>query len=346
MTHEDEAITTDQPTASVWLRRLQAYRGAQLDRSLWELAVTVVPLVSFWLLAWASLSISVWLTLALTIPAAGFLVRVFMIQHDCGHGTFFRKRKSNDVLGHILGVFTLTPYYVWARSHAVHHATAGNLEHRGTGDIWTLTVREYEACSGREKLAYRLYRHPLVLFGVGPLWLFLFQQRVPLGYFDAGWRYWMSAMGTNVGIAMLVGVIVWLTGWHGLLFVHLPIVLVAATIGVWLFYVQHQFEETHWRHESDWDLHEAGLAGSSYYKLPEVLRWMTANIGMHHLHHLCSRIPFYRLPDVLRDYPELGKIRTITFIESLRCSKLKLWDEDRNRLISFDELGPRSAIAV
>lgn len=331
--------------AAFWLERLSAYRGANLARSLWELAITVVPFIGLWVLAWIGLSVSVWLTLALTIPAAGFLVRLFMIQHDCGHGTFFRHRATNDWLGRVLGTLTLTPYDVWQRSHAVHHATTGNLDHRGTGDIYTLTVREFEALSARDKLLYRVYRHPLVLFGLGPAHLFILQHRLPFGYFRAGWRYWASAMGTNVGIAALLAAIVWLTGLEGLLLVHLPIVLLAATIGVWLFYIQHQFDDTHWRHGSDWNVHEAGLAGSSFYDLPSVLRWFTANIGMHHVHHLCSRIPFYRLSEAMRDYPELRNVRTITLAESFKCAKLKLWDEDRNRLISFSEFRRNAQVA-
>jgi omega-6 fatty acid desaturase (delta-12 desaturase) len=328
-------VAAEDITATEWLERLQPYRGAQLGRSLWELAVTIIPFAGLWLLAWASLSVSIWLTLLFAIPAAGFLVRMFLIQHDCGHGTFFRKRATNDALGRFLGVFTLTPYDVWQRSHATHHASAGNLDHRGTGDIWTLTVREYAALPWWRKVQYRIYRHPFVLFGIGPSVLFLINQRLPLGYFRAGWRYWASAMGTNAGILALGGLIYWLTGLDGLLYVHLPIVLIAASAGVWLFYVQHQFEETHWRAADDWNVHEAGLEGSSYYKLPAPLQWLTANIGLHHIHHLSSRIAFYRLPDVLRDYPELGEIRTITLRESFACARLKLWDEDAGKLVAF-----------
>ncbi len=334
-----------QISATAWLERLSPYRGADLHRSLWEIAVTVVPFVVFWALAVKSLSISVWLTPVLVVAAAGFLVRIFMIQHDCGHGTFFRKRATNDWVGRVLGVLTLTPYDVWQRSHSIHHATTGNLDHRGTGDIRTLTVREYQALPWHGKMLYRLYRHPLVLFGIGPAHLFLLQHRLPLGYFRSGWWYWVSAMATNAGIAALVAAIVWFEGSDALFWVHLPIVVLAATIGVWLFYVQHQFEETLWRHDGAWNVHEAGLAGSSFYDLPGVLRWMTANIGMHHVHHLSSRIPFYRLPEVLRDYPELRDVRTITFWESLKCARLKLWDEERERLISFGELPKAPAAA-
>lgn len=341
----NEATTLElgQLQARDWLERLKPYREIKLERSLWELAVTAVPLAVLWLLAWASLSVSVWLTLALNIVAGGFLTRLFMIQHDCGHGTFFRRRAYNDWLGRALGVLTLTPYDVWQRSHAVHHATSGNLDRRGTGDIHTLTVREFSALSSYARFRYRFYRHPLVMFGLGPAYVFLLQNRLPFGYFRDGWQYWVSAMATNAGIAATFVLIVWLAGVDALLWVHLPIVLIAATIGVWLFYVQHQFEETHWRANNDWNVHEAALAGSSYFQLPHALRWLTANIGMHHVHHLCSRIPFYRLPDVLRDYPELCEVKTITLADSLRCTRFKLWDEETERLITFDAFDRKAA---
>lgn len=328
-------LEADLPRARSWPARLSRYRGANLGRSLWELAVTVIPFAVLWLAAAAALSVSPLLAALLIVPTAGFLVRLFMIQHDCGHGTFFRKRATNDWLGRVLGIFTFTPYDVWARSHAVHHATTGNLDHRGTGDIRTLTVREYQDLTALQRVLYQAYRHPLVLFGIGPAFLFLLQHRLPFGYFREGSRYWLSAMITNAGIAGLIAAIVWFGGWNVLLFVHLPVVVVAATIGVWLFYVQHQFEDTYWRESGNWDVHDAALAGSSYYDLPRALQWMTANIGMHHIHHLCSRIPFYRLPEIIRDHPELRDVHTVNLLESFKCTRLKLWDEDLERLVGL-----------
>jgi len=334
---EQPASTATTTPARDWIKLLAPYREPDRARSILEIIVTVVPLVTLWLLAWAALSVSIWLTLAISIPAAGFLVRLFMIQHDCGHGAFFRRRTTNDWTGRIIGVFTLTPYDVWRRSHATHHATTGNLDHRGIGDIKTLTVTEYQELSFRQCLAYRLYRHPFVLFGLGPAYLFLLQHRLPLGIWHTDWRYWLSTMGTNAGIAALAGVMIWLVGVGPFLIVHLPIVLLASSIGVWLFYIQHQFPETVWADDPSWEFHEAALHGSSYYDLPFPLRWFTANIGVHHVHHLYSRIPFYRLPQVLRDHPELANASRLTLLESLACARFRLWDESRQKLVTFED---------
>ncbi len=321
-----------------WAALLSRYREPSPRRSAFELAVTSGAFVATWIVMWATLGFGYWLTLLIAVPAAGFLVRLFMIQHDCGHGTLFRNRATNDWIGRVLGALTLTPYDSWRRSHNIHHASSGNLEARGIGDIDTLTVREYLAAPKWKRLHYRIYRHPLVMFGLGPAYLFLLQHRLPVGLMRKGWRPWVSTMATNAAIAVLAGAMIWLVGVGPFLLVHLPITLLAASIGVWLFYVQHQFEETTWAAAPKWNLHEAALHGSSHYDLPGVLRWFTANIGIHHVHHLCSRIPFYRLPQVLRDHPELANMGRITLGESLRCVRFALWDEKRRRLISFGEL--------
>ncbi len=321
-----------------WAALLSRYREPSPRRSAFELAVTSAAFVVTWIVMWATLGFGYWLTLLMAVPAAGFLVRLFLIQHDCGHGTLFRKRSTNDWIGRVLGTLTLTPYDCWRRSHNIHHASSGNLQLRGIGDIDTLTVREYISAPRWERLRYRFYRHPLVMFGLGPAYLFLLQHRLPVGLMRKGWLPWVSTMATNAAIAVLVCAMIWLVGARPFLLVHLPITLLAASIGVWLFYVQHQFEETTWAEASTWNLHEAALHGSSHYDLPGVLRWFTANIGIHHVHHLCSRIPFYRLPQVLRDHPELAKMGRITLLESLRCVRFALWDEKRRRLISFGEL--------
>jgi len=290
-----------------------------------------------WVLMWLSLGISYSLTLLLAVPTTGFLVRLFLIQHDCGHGSFFRRRLVNDWVGRALGVLTLTPYDYWKRNHAIHHATSGNLDRRGVGDIDTLTVEEYRARSWLGRLGYRLYRHPFVMFGVGPAYMFFLQHRLPVGQMRAKWLPWMSAIGTNVAIALLVSAAIWLVGLGPFLKVHLPVTLLAASMGVWLFYVQHQFETVEWKRNGDWTLHEAALKGSSHYDLPGVLRWFTANIGVHHVHHLCSRIPYYRLRQVLRDYPHLRHVGRVTLLESVRSVRFVLWDELRQKLISFRE---------
>ena len=328
------------PNARAWMRILARYREPDEARSVLEIVITAVPLVVLWALMWAVLALHLgyWLCLLLAVPAAGFLVRLFMIQHDCGHGAFFRHRLANDWVGRAIGVLTLTPYNSWRRAHAGHHATSGNLERRGTGNVDTLTVREYLALSRWGRLKYRLYRHPLVMFGVGPAYLFVLRQRLPFGQMRLGWQPWLSTMGTNFAIAALAAALMTLIGVGPFLLVHAPVMLLGASIGVWLFYVQHQFEDTTWAHDDGWNLHEAALHGSSHYDLPGVLRWFTANIGMHHVHHLCSRIPFYRLPHALREYPELASIGRLTLWQSFKCVRLVLWDESRQRLVSFRDL--------
>jgi omega-6 fatty acid desaturase (delta-12 desaturase) len=322
-----------------WTPILNRYREPDHVRAVFEVFITAVPFVLLWTLMWASLGLSYWLTLIIAVPAAGFLVRLFMIQHDCGHGAFFRRRWANDWVGRTIGVVTLTPYDHWQRSHAIHHASSGNLERRGIGDIDTLTVREYLGLSWWRRLRYRLYRHPTVMFGIGPAFLFLVQHRLPVGEMGSGWRPWLTTMATNAAIALLVATTMWFVGVGPFLLVHLPITLFAASIGVWLFYVQHQFEDTFWAQGSSWNLHEAALHGSSHYDLPIVMRWFTANIGIHHVHHLCSRIPYYRLPRVLCDHPELvSDAGRLTLLQSLGCVRLALWDETQERLISFREL--------
>ena len=288
-----------------------------------------------------ALKFGYWYALLLAVPAAGFLVRLFMIQHDCGHGAFFRHRLTNDWVGRVIGVLTLTPYDLWRRTHAVHHASSGNLDRRGIGDIDTLTVREYRSLSRLGRLRYRLYRHPAVMFGLGPTYLFLLQHRLPVGFLRGGWQPWLSAMATNAAIATVVAVVIWFVGIGPFLLIHLPIMVLAASIGVWLFYVQHQFADTFWAENKNWTWHTAALHGSSHYDLPGVLRWFTANIGVHHVHHLCSQIPYYRLPDVLREHPELFATSRLTLLQSLRCVPLVLWDEGRRKLVSFRDSGLR-----
>jgi acyl-lipid omega-6 desaturase (Delta-12 desaturase) len=317
---------------------LAHYREPSCARSIVELAITAVPLAILWAVMWAALDAGYWVGLLLAVPAAGFLVRLFMIQHDCGHGAFFGRRRANDWVGRAIGVLTLTPYDFWRHSHALHHANSGNLDHRGFGDVDTLTVREFLASSRWRQLLYRLYRHPIVMFGIGPTYLFVLQHRLPAGLMRSSWQFWLSTMATNLAIAASVGTMIWLVGLGPFLLVQLPITVLAGSIGVWLFYVQHQFEDTFWAHDESWSFHVAALHGSSNYELPGVLRWFTANIGVHHVHHLCSRIPYYRLPRVLRDHPELAAVGRLTLLESLRCVRMVLWDERRRRLISFREM--------
>lgn len=330
----------DNPTldARGWATKLSAYRKADVRRGVVELLITFAPFVLVWAgMAYAVQTSNYWLYGLLLAPAAGLLLRLFLIEHDCGHGSFFPDRKANDWLGRAISVLTLTPYDLWRRSHALHHASSGNLDRRGVGDIDTLTVREYLTLGSWARLRYRLYRHPVVMFGLGPFYVFFLQQRVPPNFLRAGLMPWASTMSTNLAVLIFAVLMSWSLGARVFFLVHIPIVLLAATIGVWLFYIQHQFEGAYWDSNGEWQVHHAALHGSSHYDLPPVLRWFTANIGVHHVHHLSSRIPYYRLADVLRDHPELREMGRLTLRESLGCVKLSLWDENTRRMISFRE---------
>jgi omega-6 fatty acid desaturase (delta-12 desaturase) len=287
---------------------------------------------------WVSLEYSYWVTLLLALPTAGFLVRLFVLQHDCGHGSFFVSKTANDVAGCALGVLTMTAYYRWRKNHAVHHATSGDLDRRGYGDVHILTVEEYLLLSPLKRLAYRVHRNPLVLFAIGPFSYFVIYQR--FAYYEP--RLWKkeraSVYWTNLALLASVLAMWWLIGLQPFLLVHLPVIAVAASAGVWLFYVQHNFPETCWQHHDNWDYFVAGISGSSYYHLPKVLQWITANIGLHHIHHLDSRIPNYRLQQCFDDNPEFQRANRLTFWSSLSCASLKLWDEDEARLVGFREI--------
>lgn len=325
---------------------LKSYCEPRLRRSLFEVAVSAVPFVALWFAMWLVLTtVGYGPMLLLALPAAGFLVRLFLIQHDCGHGSVFRGQRANNWLGRILSVVTLTPYDHWRRTHALHHAGSGNLDRRGIGDVATLTVREYRSLSPWARARYRIYRHPLILFGIGPFFVFLLHHRLPIGFMRGGPMPWLSTMGTNAAIAAAVAGLIWAVGVGPFLAIHLPIVLLASAAGVWLFYIQHQFEHTQWDKSQDWTHPEAALHGSSHYALPAVLRWFAANVGIHHVHHLSSRIPHYRLPEVLRDHPALSAANRLTLWQSIKCVRLTLWDEDTRRLVPFRAARSRRAMA-
>ena len=324
-------------TALEWSRRLSRFQTPSVPRAIAEIAITALPFAAcWWGMAWAVAHGAWLLYVLLLLPAVGFLVRLFLIQHDCGHHAFVHSSRGNDWIGRAISVVTLTAYAHWRRAHAIHHATSGNLGRRGVGDIDTLTVEEYRGRSPRQRRLYRLYRHPAVMFAIGPVFVFLLQNRIPAGFLR-GRAAWISVMTTNVAIGILVALLVTLFGWRTFLLVHGPIMLLSAAIGGWLFYVQHQFGATSWDESKSWSVREAALHGSSHYDLPPVLRWFSANIGVHHVHHLCSRIPFYRLQDVLRAHPELGDVGRVSLPESFRCVRLVLWDERTRQLISFRE---------
>jgi omega-6 fatty acid desaturase (delta-12 desaturase) len=285
-----------------------------------------------------------WLTFPLAVPAVFLLVRLFAIQHDCGHGSFFASRRANDLLGRAIGLVTLTPYAFWRNSHAIHHATSGNLDRRGTGDITMLTLREYREFSRWRRLFYRAYRHPLVLFGLGPFYMFVIRNRIPTGRPVRQRKAWGSILGTNAVLAAIIVSMMLTVGGRAFLFAYPPVLLLAASIGMWLFYIQHQFEPAYWATGRNWDFQEAALKGSSFYDLPAVLHWLTGYLGYHHIHHICSKIPNYRLRECFRQNPEFQHVNRLTLFRSLKCLRLALWDEERQLLVPFRHATRRERI--
>jgi omega-6 fatty acid desaturase (delta-12 desaturase) len=324
-------------------RRFKAC-GPDLKRSLFQVITTATPFFALLVVMATATRGRYWLTLLLAIPAAGLLVRLFIIQHDCGHNSFFKSRAANDFLGRAIGVLTLTPYGEWKSGHAIHHASSGNLDRRGWGDVGTMTVREYAASTPMQKLGYRLFRSPFVMVLVGAPLNFIVLQRIPRGrtFTDRALR--RSILSHNVALVVVFGLPMLVLGAGTVLATYLPVMIMAAWIGNWLFYVQHQFEETYWERDGDWIFHTAALRGSSYFDLPPVLQWFSGNIGLHHVHHLCTRIPNYRLQACLDAAPELSRLANrITLRDSLTCWRLALWDEQSRRLVGFRDL-PRDSV--
>ncbi|HVO34566.1 MAG TPA: fatty acid desaturase [Gemmatimonadales bacterium] len=314
---------------------LARYRRPEVARSVWQLVNTTVPLMALWLGMLFFVDRAYAVALLLAPATAAFLIRLFIIQHDCGHAAFLKSARVSNAIGFVIGVFTLTPYAYWRKIHAMHHATSGNLERRGFGDIDTLTVREYLALGRWGRLKYRLYRNPLVLFGVGPPLQFVIKHRLPTLVPPSWRRERLSIHLTNLALAATIAAMALTIGLRRFLMVQLPVTLLASTLGVWLFYVQHQFRDTYWEHEPHWDYVAAGIRGSSYYALPKVLQWLTGNIGLHHIHHLNSRIPNYRLQRAFDENPELQRVTRLTLWQSLRCIVYKLWDEEHGRLVGY-----------
>jgi omega-6 fatty acid desaturase (delta-12 desaturase) len=302
---------------------------------MWQLANTLVPNLALLYLMYLSLQVSYWLTLALSILTAGFMARTFIIFHDCGHGSFFKSRKANEITGIICGLLTLTPYHYWRHSHAIHHATAGDLDRRGTGDVMTLTVEEFRSLPPLRKLYYRFFRHPLTLLTFGPFLLFTIGHRFSKP--GTGKRERWSVQYTNILLAAILAIVIYAIGWKAYLMIHVPVVFFMSSAGVWLFYVQHNFVGTYWERHDKWDYFAAGLQGSSFYKLPAVLQWFTGNIGFHHIHHLNSRIPNYYLPQCYRENA-VFQVRPLTLRSSLRSLRLRLWDEQNRRMVGFEAL--------
>ena len=320
-----------------WRAIVARYQGPSVRRSLFQVITTLTLLaVAFWLM-YASLSWSYWATLALSLPTAGLLVRTFIIMHDCAHASFLPWRRINDAVGYVTGVLTMTPFGQWRRDHALHHASSGDLDRRGHGDITTITVREYRECSRTQRLKYRVFRHPLVLLGLGPLHLMVGQRFRPRGK-ATGDKQISSVLWTNAGI--LLGAIafsLWV-GFPAFALVYVPCIYMAGAAGIWLFYVQHQFEDTYWESHGEWDYASAALDGSSYFKLPGILNWFTGHIGLHHVHHLGPKIPNYRLQEAHDENPFFHRVHVITMSQAISAFRLTLWDEDQKRLVSFRDV--------
>jgi omega-6 fatty acid desaturase (delta-12 desaturase) len=325
-----------QTNVAVWKEIVAKYQEPSTPRAVWQLTNTLGLYAVIWYLMYRSLTISWWLLVPLSILAGGFIVRIFIIFHDCGHGSYFRSRTANDVLGFITGLLTFTPYYHWRWEHAVHHATSGHLDRRGVGDIWTLTVQEYLEASRWKRFAYRLARNPFILFLLAPLYVFLIRQRFPSS--TANRRERQSVAWMNLAVfAMVIGL--WsIFGVQPLLLILLISLGVAGAAGFWLFYVQHQFEGAYWERGDDWDYTTAALQGSSFYKLPKILQWFSGNIGFHHIHHLSSRIPNYNLERCHRADPLFQQVKPVTFFRSFKSLTFRLWDEQQRKLVSFRHL--------
>jgi omega-6 fatty acid desaturase (delta-12 desaturase) len=319
-----------------WKQVVLRYQQPSRFRASWQIVNSLVPLAALWYLSYLTVTISWWIAVPLAMLAGGFLVRLFIIHHDCGHGSFFKSQKANDFWGFITGVLTLTPYQLWRHEHAIHHSASGDLDRRGAGSLWTWTVQEYLEASRLKRFAYRLARNPVVLFVIAPLFLFVVRQRFAPR--SASLRERRSVYLTNLAILAVGGALSLLLGLKAYLILQLTMILVAGSAGVWLFYVQHQFEGAYWQRHEDWDYLAAALQGSSYYKLPRVLQWFSGNIGYHHIHHLSPRIPNYHLERCHRAEPLFQTVAPITFFSSFKSLSFRLWDEERRRLVGFGYL--------
>ncbi len=324
-----------------WDKLVKKYQNSSSWKSIWQLCNSFIPFLLTWYLMYLSLDVSYWLTLLLALPAAGFVVRIFIIQHDCGHGSFFESKRANDFWGMAGSIISFTPYHYWRKNHAIHHASAGKLDQRGIGDIYTMTVDEYLQQTRWGKLKYRLYRNPFILFVLIPIILFVVLYRLPISDTKDFKKFQPSVYITSIVIALLVAGMIWLVGWQNFLMIQLPITFIASTTGTWLFYVQHQFEDTYWTESNGWDYASAAMQGSSYYKLPKVLQWFTGNIGFHHIHHLSPKIPNYLLEKCYKENPVFQKTATLTLRSSFRSMFLRLWDEKEKKLISFHQFKRR-----
>jgi omega-6 fatty acid desaturase (delta-12 desaturase) len=333
MENGTQTSTTSSPS---WMEVVSRYNFSDPLKSWWQLINSIIPYLALWAAMIWSLQISYWLTLFLSIFAAGFLVRIFIIFHDCGHGSFFKSQRLSRIVGIITGLMAFTPYHKWHRDHKEHHATVGNLDKRGTGDVKTLTTEEFLKRSKWNQFRYRIYRNPIFLFGIAPFLVFVFQNRLTKKLMNTKEKWYLHL--TNLALIAAILLMMWAIGWKAYLLIQLPVLYIAAIHGLWLFYVQHQYENVVWKRSNEWNYKDIALEGSSYFKLPKILQWFTGNIGFHHIHHLGPRIPNYKLPICYKENPIFQTVQPITFFSSLRSLKLRLWDEKRNKLVGFSAI--------
>ena len=319
-----------------WMKVISGYNKPENLKSWWQIINSIGPYIILWIVMIKTIEIGWWLTLLLAIPAAGFMVRIFIIFHDCGHGSFFKSQKINKIIGIITGMIVFTPYHKWHRDHKIHHQTVGNLEKRGIGDVHTLTVEEYSGLSGFKKFAYRFYRNPFFLFGIAPILLFTLQHRFTKSYMS--WREKAYVHLTSLALIAIISGLIYFIGWKTFLMIQLPILYIATVHGVWLFYVQHQYRDVLWENDSTWDYKNSALHGSSWFKLPAVLNWFTGNIGYHHIHHLSPMVPNYNLKKCHFENPIFHTVRPITFFTAFESLLLRLYDVKNKRMIRFSEI--------
>lgn len=329
----EATITAQSNNDRSWEKVIMKYNRPDILKSVWQICNSFIPYVVLWYLMYRSLNYSYWLTLLLSILAAGFLIRLFIIFHDCGHGSFFNSRNANKYVGTIMGLLTFTPYTMWTHQHAVHHATSGNLDKRGIGDVWTMTVDEYQNASKGLRFVYRAFRNPILMFTVGPVFVILVQNRITNSKMSKAEK--RNVYFTNIMVLLIGTLMSLLIGFKAYLVIQLGVLIIAHMLGLWLFYVQHQFEEVSWERECNWDYRTAAIKGSSFLKLPVVFQWFTGNIGFHHVHHLSSRIPNYNLARCHRENDIFKEVKIINLFATFKTLRLSLWDEASRRMTSF-----------